>query len=94
MAKPRFARFDQPGEGIRGRGKLLINYRGKNAMPGGRGKRSNTVLVTKNLCLEITMPYVTINLTNDYDPDPKARFTTLEQAKEPIQAGLRQFPGH
>lgn len=40
------------------------------------------------------MPYVAINLTNDYDPDNKTRFTSLEQAKERIQAGLRQFPSH
>jgi len=37
---------------------------------------------------------LTINYPNDYDPDNKTRFTTLEQAKERIQAGLRQFPSH
>ncbi|MND23337.1 hypothetical protein D3C76_541950 [compost metagenome] len=34
VAKPRFARFDTPENGIRALGKLLINYRGKDGMPG------------------------------------------------------------
>lgn len=34
VAKPRFARFDQPENGIRALGKLLLNYRGKDGMPG------------------------------------------------------------
>jgi hypothetical protein len=31
---PRFARFDTPENGIRALAKLLINYRGKDGMPG------------------------------------------------------------
>lgn len=34
VAKPRFARFDYPENGIRALGKLLLNYRGKDGMPG------------------------------------------------------------
>ena len=34
VAKPRFARFDTPENGIRALGKLLLNYRGKDGMPG------------------------------------------------------------
>ena len=34
VGKPRFARFDQDENGIRALGKLLINYRGKDGMPG------------------------------------------------------------
>lgn len=34
VSKPRFARFDQPENGIRALGKLLLNYRGKDGMPG------------------------------------------------------------
>lgn len=34
VTKPRFARFDSPENGIRALGKLLINYRGKDGMPG------------------------------------------------------------
>lgn len=34
VAKPRFARFDSPENGIRALGKLLLNYRGKDGMPG------------------------------------------------------------
>ncbi|MGO0686845.1 structural protein P5 [Pseudomonas fulva] len=34
VAKPRFARFDHPENGIRALGKLLLNYRGKDGMPG------------------------------------------------------------
>ncbi|UTL92482.1 structural protein P5 [Pseudomonas fluorescens] len=34
VGKPRFARFDEPENGIRALGKLLINYRGKDGMPG------------------------------------------------------------
>ncbi|MGB5954967.1 structural protein P5 [Pseudomonas sp.] len=33
-AKPRFAQFDEPENGIRALGKLLLNYRGKDGMPG------------------------------------------------------------
>lgn len=34
MTKPRFARFDHPDNGVRVLGKLLLNYRGKDGMPG------------------------------------------------------------
>lgn len=34
VPKPRFARFDQAENGIRALGKLLLNYRGKDGMPG------------------------------------------------------------
>ncbi|WP_054913203.1 structural protein P5 [Pseudomonas sp. NBRC 111127] len=34
VAKPRFARFDEAENGIRALGKLLLNYRGKDGMPG------------------------------------------------------------
>lgn len=34
VPKPRFARFDHPENGIRALGKLLLNYRGKDGMPG------------------------------------------------------------
>ncbi|MFJ5180033.1 structural protein P5 [Pseudomonas fulva] len=34
VANPRFARFDHPENGIRALGKLLLNYRGKDGMPG------------------------------------------------------------
>ncbi|MGV2835356.1 structural protein P5 [Pseudomonas shirazensis] len=47
-AKPRFARFDSPENGIRALGKLLINYRGKDGMPGVGGKGIDTVLETIN----------------------------------------------
>lgn len=48
VAKPRFARFDHPENGIRALGKLLINYRGKDGMPGLGGKGIDTVLETIN----------------------------------------------
>lgn len=48
VAKPRFARFDEPENGIRALGKLLINYRGKDGMPGVGGKGIDTVLETIN----------------------------------------------
>ena len=48
VAKPRFARFDEPENGIRALGKLLINYRGKDGMPGVGGKGIDTVLETVN----------------------------------------------
>lgn len=48
VAKPRFARFDSPKNGIRALGKLLINYRGKDGMPGVGGKGIDTVLETIN----------------------------------------------
>lgn len=48
VAKPRFARFDEPENGIRAVGKLLINYRGKDGMPGVGGKGIDTVLETIN----------------------------------------------
>lgn len=48
VAKPRFARFDTPENGIRALGKLLINYRGKDGMPGVGGKGIDTVLETIN----------------------------------------------
>lgn len=34
VTKPRFARFDSPENGIRALAKLLLNYRGKDGMPG------------------------------------------------------------
>ena len=34
VARPRFSRFDTPENGIRALGKLLLNYRGKDGMPG------------------------------------------------------------
>ncbi|CAI8968543.1 structural protein P5 [Pseudomonas soli] len=48
VAKPRFARFDSPENGIRALGKLLINYRGKDGMPGVGEKGIDTVLETIN----------------------------------------------
>lgn len=48
VTKPRFARFDSPENGIRALGKLLINYRGKDGMPGVGGKGIDTVLETVN----------------------------------------------
>ncbi|WEK32936.1 MAG: structural protein P5 [Candidatus Pseudomonas phytovorans] len=48
VSKPRFARFDHPENGIRALGKLLINYRGKDGMPGVGGKGIDTVLETIN----------------------------------------------
>lgn len=48
VAKPRFARFDHPENGIRALGKLLINYRGKDGMPCVGGKGIDTVLETIN----------------------------------------------
>lgn len=48
VAKPRFARFDEAENGIRALGKLLINYRGKDGMPGVGGKGIDTVLETIN----------------------------------------------
>ncbi|MFG0550838.1 structural protein P5 [Pseudomonas sp. yb_9] len=48
VSKPRFARFDHPENGIRALGKLLINYRGKDGMPGVGGKGIDTVLETVN----------------------------------------------
>lgn len=44
VANPRFARFDHPENGIRALGKLLLNYRGKDGMPGVGGKGIDTVL--------------------------------------------------
>lgn len=44
----RFAIFDTPENGIRALGKLLINYRGKDGMPGVGGKGIDTVLETIN----------------------------------------------
>jgi len=48
VGKPRFARFDEPENGIRALGKLLINYRGKDGMPGVGGNGIDTVLETIN----------------------------------------------
>lgn len=48
VSKPRFARFDSPENGIRALGKLLINYRGKDGMPGVGGKGIDTALETVN----------------------------------------------
>ncbi|WP_176509456.1 MULTISPECIES: structural protein P5 [Pseudomonas] len=42
----RFAIFDTPENGVRALGKLLINYRGKDGMPGVGGKGIDTVLET------------------------------------------------
>ncbi|MFJ3112317.1 structural protein P5 [Pseudomonas putida] len=46
VARPRFARFDSPENGIRALGKLLINYRGKDGMPGVGGPGIDTVRET------------------------------------------------
>ena len=46
VSRPRFARFDEPENGIRALGKLLLNYRGKDGMPGVGGKGIDTVLET------------------------------------------------
>ncbi|TRO33859.1 structural protein P5 [Pseudomonas putida] len=46
VATPRFARFDSPENGIRALGKLLINYRGKDGMPGVGGPGIDTVRET------------------------------------------------
>lgn len=46
VPKPRFARFDTPENGIRALGKLLINYLGKDGMPGVGGKGIDTVRET------------------------------------------------
>ena len=46
VPKPRFARFDEPENGIRALGKLLINYRSKDGLPGVGGKGIDTVLET------------------------------------------------
>ncbi len=43
---PRFARFDSPENGIRALGKLLVNYRGKDGIPGVGGKGIDTVRET------------------------------------------------
>ena len=39
----RFARFDTPENGIRALGKLLLNYRGKDGLPGVGGPGIDTV---------------------------------------------------
>nr|WP_218174572.1 structural protein P5 [Pseudomonas sp. IPO3774] len=46
VPSPRFARFDTPENGIRALGKLLINYRGKDGMPGVGGPGIDTVRET------------------------------------------------
>lgn len=46
--EPRFARFDSPENGIRALGKLLINYRGKDGMPGIGAQGIDTVRETVN----------------------------------------------
>ena len=48
VAKPRFARFDSPENGIRALAKLLINYRGKDGMPGVGLQGIDTVRETIN----------------------------------------------
>ncbi|AUY32619.1 structural protein P5 [Pseudomonas sp. PONIH3] len=48
VAKPRFARFASPENAIRALGKLLINYRGGDSMPGVDGKDIDTVVETIN----------------------------------------------
>lgn len=44
----RFAVFDKPEHGIRALGKLLLNYRGKDGMPGIGGPGIDTVRETIN----------------------------------------------
>lgn len=44
----RFARFDTPENGIRALAKLLINYRGKDGMPGVGGPGIDTIVETIN----------------------------------------------
>ncbi|MCU1717325.1 structural protein P5 [Pseudomonas sp. 5P_3.1_Bac2] len=46
VPSPRFARFDTPENGIRALGKLLINYSGKDGMPGVGGPGIDTVRET------------------------------------------------
>ncbi|UNM19239.1 structural protein P5 [Pseudomonas sp. ArH3a] len=46
VPSPRFSRFDTPENGIRALGKLLINYRGKDGMPGVGGPGIDTVRET------------------------------------------------
>jgi len=46
VPQPRFAVFDSPENGIRALGKLLINYRGKDGMPGIGGTGIDTVRET------------------------------------------------
>ncbi|SHM46656.1 hypothetical protein SAMN05216593_10148 [Pseudomonas asturiensis] len=48
VAKPRFARFDSPENGIRALAKLLINYRGKDGTPGIGLQGIDTVRETIN----------------------------------------------
>ena len=48
VPQPRFAVFDSPENGIRALGKLLINYRGKDGMPGIGLKGIDTVHETIN----------------------------------------------
>lgn len=48
VTKPRFARFDSPENGIRALAKLLINYRGKDGMPGIGLQGIDTVRETIN----------------------------------------------
>ncbi|MCQ9423387.1 structural protein P5 [Pseudomonas sp. LJDD11] len=43
---PRFARFDSAENGIRALGKLLLNYRGKDGLPGIGGPNIDTVRET------------------------------------------------
>ncbi len=46
VPRPRFARFDTPENGIRALAKLLLNYRGKDGMPGVGGQGIDTVRET------------------------------------------------
>lgn len=46
VKNPRFARFDCPENGIRAIGRLLLNYRGRDGMPGVGGKGIDTVRET------------------------------------------------
>lgn len=46
VPRPRFARFDSPENGIRALAKLLLNYRGKDGMPGVGGPGIDTVRET------------------------------------------------
>lgn len=48
VPRPRFARFDTPENGIRALAKLLLNYRGKDGMPGVGGPGIDTVRETIN----------------------------------------------
>lgn len=48
VAKPRFARFDSPENGIRALGKLLLGYRRRAGLPDVGGQGVDTVLEVVN----------------------------------------------